>query len=158
MNFKTFCKTLLPAEHLVFAGLGNDARGDDAAGLLFLDILSRKPEFHSAVFICAGTNPENVLQPILNAQPSMLIFIDSTDWGGAPGDIRWIDRRELDQIRISTHAFSISMVEEYLRAHQAMDIRYLGIQVRSTRTGDPICQPVLRAIKTFFSPALERTI
>ncbi|MDZ7725449.1 MAG: hydrogenase maturation protease [candidate division KSB1 bacterium] len=158
MNFKTFCKTLFPAQPLVFVGLGNDARGDDAAGLLFLHMLNQQPEFRSAVFIRAGANPENVLQPILNAQPSMLIFIDSTDWGGAPGDIRWIDRSELDQIRISTHAFSISMVEEYLKAHRAMDIRYLGIQVRSTRTGEPICKPVRRAIKSFFTPAGESTL
>lgn len=151
MNFKEFVTPLLSADQIVFVGLGNESRGDDAAGLLFLNELRKQIRFKSATMINAGSNPENVLQPILDAQPAMVVFIDATNWGGLPGEMRWIDRSELDQIRISTHAFSIQMVEQYLKAHQPMQIRYLGIQYGSIHPGDAISEPIINSIRSFFN-------
>ena len=151
MNFLDFCQQLFPAEQTVFVGLGNESRGDDAAGLLFLNELRKQTRFKSSTMINAGSSPENVLQPILDAQPAMVVFIDATNWGGLPGEMRWIDRSELDQIRISTHAFSIQMVEKYLKAHQPMQIRYLGIQYGSIQPGHAVSESIINAIWSFFN-------
>ncbi len=151
MNFTDFKKSLyVPAPKIVFVGLGNKARGDDAAGLLFLHELQRCRDFRGAAFIEAGTNPENVLEPILAHHPEMVIFIDAANVGKAPGDICWIDHDNLDTARISTHAFSVTMVEHYLKAHKTMDIKYLGIRPATTAMGTQLSVKVKSALESFF--------
>ncbi len=151
MNFRDFKRKLdVPVENIVFVGLGNESRGDDAAGLFFLQKLKEQPEFKAANFIYAGTNPENYLQQILEAHPSLVVFIDAADWDVSPGEMRWIDPAELDHIQISTHAFSIQLVENYLKAHQAMDTKYFSIQYGSIRSGTQLSDHIKENILSFF--------
>ena len=80
MNFMDFKKSItIPANEIVFVGLGNEARGDDAAGLLFLRELKKREEYRTSNFIAARTNPENYLECILEFQPELVVFIDAAD-------------------------------------------------------------------------------
>jgi len=152
MNFRDFKRGLdVAAEKIVFVGLGNESRGDDAAGLFFLQKLKEQAEFKAATFIGAGTNPENYLQQILEAQPSLVVFIDAADWGAPRGEMRWIDPAELDHIQISTHAFSIQLVEKYLKSHQAMDTKYFSIQYGSMKPGEGLSDELKERIMVFFT-------
>ncbi len=45
----------------------------------------------------------------------VVVFIDAARSGAKPGTIGWIDPGKIDSVNISTHAFSIRMVEEFLR-------------------------------------------
>ncbi len=151
MIFTDFKKALnKPARQIVFVGLGNETRGDDAAGLLFCRELKNRMDFHASHFIEAKTNPENHLERILELHPELVVFIDAADVGKEPGDMGWIDRDDLDTARISTHAFNITMVEQYLKAHQTMEVRYFGIRPERKTVGHPVSDKVKHKIELFF--------
>jgi hydrogenase maturation protease len=151
MNFTDFKKSIqTPAHQIVFVGLGNEARGDDAAGLFFLNELENCAEFNDSAFIEARANPENHLQRILEHEPELVVFIDAAYIGATPGDMGWIDRDRLDTARISTHAFNITMVEQYLKSNQEMEVRYFGIQPETTTMGQPVSGAIMDNLKLFF--------
>ena len=151
MNFTDFKKALnKPTNKIVFVGLGNETRGDDAAGLLFLRELKKRMDFRAANFIEAKTNPENYLERILEMHPELVVFIDAAEVGTSPGDMGWIDKDDLDTARISTHAFNITMVEEYLKANHSLDVKYFGIRPETTTVGHPVSDAVKNKIQMFF--------
>ncbi len=152
MNFENFVEVLSPyfPEKIVFVGLGNELRGDDAAGLLFLERLKVKPEFCKSNFIKAGTNPENHLQKILDSGAEVVIFIDAARSGAKPGTIGWIDPGKIDSVNISTHAFSIKMVEEFLDKYHPFKFMYLGIEPLTTKLGENVSSEILESIDNFF--------
>lgn len=152
MNFTDFKKSFTaPANDVVFVGLGNEARGDDAAGLLFLRQLKKRMEFRGSNFIAAHTNPENYLECMLEFHPKLVVFIDAANVGKAPGDMGWIAPEDLDTARISTHAFNITMVEQYLKSRQTLDVKYFGIRPETTAMGQPVSDAVKQKLELFFS-------
>lgn len=152
MNFTQFNNDLkkYQPEEIVFVGLGNEQRGDDAAGLFFVDRLQNRPEFKNAHFLQAGVSPENYLQQILSFRAGIIVFIDASRWGGAPGEIAWLTTNIIERVGISTHAFSITMVEDYLKAHQQLEFKYLGIEPMSTVFGEGLSKQVKNSLEKFF--------
>lgn len=155
MNFTIFIKSLSQWQpcSIVFAGLGNENRGDDAAGLIFCNRLKKTGSFKGAHFVLAGTNPENHLDEIIGYSPELVVFIDAARFGGKPGDIKWLESADIKRNRISTHAFSMEMVEKYLFAHQPMQFKYLGIEPLATEPYSEISPQVLAAVDNFFNEA-----
>jgi len=137
-------------EKILFIGLGNTYRGDDGAGLLFLQRLEQTVSFSQSHFINAGTNPENYLQHILDLEPHLLIFIDCAEWGAQPGTIDWLDTQTIDSVNISTHAFSIKMVQQYIEAQMDLVFKYIGIQPFQKSFGQSISPELVQIIDTFF--------
>ena len=152
MNFEDFTKVLkpYPPGEIIFIGLGNELRGDDVAGLLFLERLKTRPEFSGSNFIKAGTNPENYLQSILDSKAEVVIFIDAARSGKRPGTIDWIDPEKIFSIDISTHAFSIKMVEEFLQNHRSFAFMYLGIEPLKTKLSETVSSEILKSLDSFF--------
>ena len=151
MNFTDFKKEInIPARVIVFVGLGNETRGDDAAGLLFLRALKKRMDYRQSNFIEAGTNPENHLERILELHPELVVFIDAAHIDKAAGEMAWIDSKDLDTARISTHAFNMTMVENYLKSHASLQVKYFGIQPESTSVGHPVSDTVRLKLEMFF--------
>lgn len=148
-EFSTVFRCYMPS-HLVFVGLGNEYRNDDIAGLLFLRELSAVNRFKDSYYIRAERNPENFLEIILKYDPKALVFIDAADWGGIPGEIRWLGQDELSGTKFSTHTFSIKLIEQYLSAFKEFDFFYLGIQIADQQSGMKVSPAVREAIKNFF--------
>ncbi len=153
MNFESFVKVFssYSPEKIVFVGLGNELRGDDAAGLFFLERLKVKPEFCKSNFIIAGTNPENYLQKILDSGADVVVFIDAARSGAKPGTIGWIDTEKVVSVNISTHAFSVKMVEEFLEKYHPFKFMYLGIEPLTTKLGENVSSEILKNIDNFFT-------
>ena len=88
MNFDNLKKDLAfyPVDKIVFVGLGNPLRRDDAAGLIILEKISISRHFKNAHFIKAYTTPESHLEEILNYHPEIVVIIDAADWGGRDGE------------------------------------------------------------------------
>jgi len=152
MNFKEFCEELSETEpeRIVFVGLGNELRGDDKAGLLFLEKLQEQAEYRSSCFIKAGTNPENYLQKIVNCDADLVVFIDAARFGAEPGSIAFLNTGQIDKIAISTHAFSVTMIEDFLRSYKVYRFLYVGIEPRNTSFRPALTAEVRTAIETFF--------
>jgi len=137
-------------DRIVFVGLGNELRADDAAGLILVERIKSQKEFRNSHFIVAGRNPENHLQTILNYNPDIIVFIDAAEWNGSSGDIKIFNDEEIDQTEFSTHTFSIRMIKDYLLNQQQMNFLFIGIQPLRTNYNQGLSEPVQIAIEKFF--------
>lgn len=138
-------------DKIIFVGLGNKARGDDAAGLLFTNLLKTKPQFKNSKFIIAAKNPENYLGDIINSKPEVVTFIDAANWGGQPGEISILKSNTITNTDFSTHAYSVKLIEKFLLLNAKMDFCYIGIQTKYTDLGKELSREVENAIKEFLN-------
>lgn len=147
------------AERTVVVGVGNELRGDDAAGPLVARKLAAALEDHPATeeltAIDCGDVPENYLGPILDSRPRHVVFCDAVDFGGAPGDIRLIDVSELSGSSISTHNASLSLLAKVLAAQGIRDQLVIGIQPKYTSFGSPCSNEVAAAVDEVVAALLE---
>lgn len=152
MNFTHLIDELsnYPADKIIFVGLGNKARGDDFAGIFFINLLRTKPKFKNSKFINAGKNPENHLAEIINHQPLLVVFVDAANWGGKAGDISFIKSETITNVDFSTHAYSIKLVEKFLLLNIKTEFLYIGIQTKCTELGKEMTEEVSSAIRNFF--------
>lgn len=142
------------AERLVtnttIVGVGNELRGDDAAGSLLARKLAAAIDngLHAptiAIIDC-GDVPENYLGPILNTAPSQVVFCDAVDFDGAPGEIRLLEMDQLAGQAISTHNSSLSVFASVLAAEGVADQLLIGIQPKYTSFGSRCSEEVLEAL------------
>ena len=138
-------------EGILFVGLGNEYRGDDGAGIEFVERLKSKKEFQKSQFIIAGRNPENHLEAILNYKPQVVVFVDAAHSNNEPGGVKYFTEDEIEQTDFSTHAFSINIVKNYLLKNQKMDFIFIGIQPLSTSLNEGISQTVKLKLDEFFN-------
>lgn len=155
MNFEEFRVSLADRrpDQMAFVGLGNPYRGDDAAGLILFDRLKNSPALMGARFIRAEANPENHLQEILDVGAGLVVFIDAARFGGRPGEIAWVDEDRIDSASVSTHAFSLRAVTDFLRLHQPFVFKVLAIQSGATGFGAALSPAVRLGVEAFFFPS-----
>jgi hydrogenase maturation protease len=139
-------------------GVGQELKGDDAAGVLVARNLTkrhraassdaRRPVPFSLLVIEAAHAPENCLGGIRRFSPDLLILVDAAEMGAPPGTIRWLDWRDAGAFGTSTHALSLSMVARYMAAELACDVGLIAIQAQDTSLGAGVSPPVRRAIRS----------
>lgn len=138
-------------EGILFVGLGNEYRGDDGAGIEFVERLKSNKEFQKSQFIIAGRNPENHLETILIHKPQVVVFVDAAHSNNEPGGVKYFTEEEIEQTDFSTHVFSINIVKNYLLKNQKMDFIFIGIQPLSTSLNEGISQTVKSKLDEFFN-------
>jgi hydrogenase maturation protease len=87
-------------------GLGNPDRADDGAGLLVARIVQAR--FPERAFLETETTLESVFD-LLPEGCDTLLFVDSADFNGHPGEIRFFQSENLSdfQLAVSTHSLPI---------------------------------------------------
>ncbi len=138
-------------EDICFVGLGNKYREDDAAGLILLKKLRATDLFKSSYFIDAGTTPENYLQTILDSYCNLVVFIDIAHCGNPPGEINLLDSSNFDTSECSTHAYSLKLIERFLKLLNDVEIKYLVIEPETTKLGQKISQSILNEMEDFIN-------
>jgi hydrogenase 3 maturation protease len=129
---------------IVFAGVGNRLKGDDGVGPLVIDRVKNKT---AAVCFDTGVAPENYLEKICQQKPDTVIIIDATDFNGTPGEIRIFNDSEIAGGTLSTHALSLSMFCQYIKARlPTCHIFLIGIQPKSCILNDSLSEPIVKAI------------
>lgn len=152
MNFSDLKNDLsnYPENKIVFVGLGNSSREDDAAGMIITNKIKSSNSFPKANYIIAHTTPENFLNQILQYRPVLVVFIDAADMGSEPGGISWIDSNKIEELRISTHTYSISLIEKYLKLTTNLEVKYLVIQPLTINYKAGMTEKLSRKVKSFF--------
>jgi hydrogenase 3 maturation protease len=115
----------IPADRIVFAGVGNRSRGDDAIGPLVVDRLEGRVPHAFDV----GPSPENATGLIKKLKPKVIVFIDALIFKDLPPGAPMIV--EIDDIRHSgesTHTLSLDVVMEYLKMETGADVFMIGVQ------------------------------
>ena len=120
-------------------GLGNRDLGDDGAGPVLVDRLQGRTR---ALCLDGGVTPENVLERVARERPSVVLFADAADFGGAPGEVRLLPPQAHRNATLSTHAPSLELAADYLRARTGAVVRVLAIQAAATRPGRALSAPV----------------
>lgn len=137
---------LLSAFHrgkVCILGVGNRMKGDDGAGPVLIGRLSGRV---SAECVDAGVAPENYLEKIVRMKPDTILVVDAMDFGGVPGEIRIFEPENIVGGGISTHALSLQMVCDYLKARIPVRIFLLGIQPETAAFGVGLSSEVVTSI------------
>jgi len=129
--------------------VGNTMMGDDSAGPLLAQRMAGSPIDHWDV-LDGGSAPENSLHQIREMVPDHILVVDATDMDLAPGEIRLINDRNLDDpFLMSTHTLSLSYLVQSLRETTAK-VELLGIQPKIVMFGYPVSPEVKRAVESIY--------
>jgi hydrogenase 3 maturation protease len=134
----------LPPEKVVFVGVGNRYRCDDAIGPLIIDML--KEQFPNA--IDAGPTPEDVTGEVRRLTPEAVIFIDALFMKDLPPGTPVItDIDEIQSYGGLTHTYSIDIVMEYLKNETHADLFMIGVQPGRIADGEKLSPGIGEAIE-----------
>lgn len=135
---------------LVVLGVGNEERGDDAAGVLCLRLVRRAAgRRRDLLFLQGGVAPENMTGTIRAFSPSLVLILDAVLAGRRPGTIFAFDPESISEEELTTHRLPLSHLIRYLEKSIGCRVLCLGIQPQSLQAGGALSRPVYLAIRTF---------
>jgi len=142
--------------------IGNDMRGDDAAGPIVAEKLNQKilscPEKYSDIKVVnAGTVPENYTGLIRSESPSHIIFVDAVEMGQTPGSLRLVYEDEIANYSISTHAMPLSFMIKYLKSFSDAEVILIGIQPKSLEMFEKVSEELKEGIELLIMD-LQKTL
>ena len=118
---------------LVIIGIGNEMNGDDGAGMFIAKELQKTNKDPKVEIFLGGATPENLTGPIKKTKPSHILIIDAADFGAKPGEIKILDKDQIEGAGFSTHSFPLSVFVDYLKQETGAAVILLGIQTKSTK-------------------------
>ncbi|MGB2600694.1 MAG: hydrogenase 3 maturation endopeptidase HyCI [Candidatus Omnitrophota bacterium] len=129
---------------IVFLGVGNILRADDAFGP---ELIAKLQGFTEAVCIDAGTTPENYAGKIIKEEPDTVVIIDAAHLGLNPGDYDILNRDEIAKSGLTTHDLSPEMFIGFLEEQTRSDIYMLAVQPENVSFGGEMSVAVKEAIE-----------
>jgi len=126
---------------MLIVGIGNAARGDDAAGV---EILSRLKEGPEVSLLDTGTVPESYVGKIRESGAEMVVLVDAVDFGGQAGAVALFEHLDVPKTLYTTHRAPLGILMQYIKTECKADVLLLGIQPKDTRIGAPM-SPEVRA-------------
>lgn len=133
---------------VALVGVGNELNGDDAAGNQVAARLRARSDLpaHFLAFD-AGNIPENASGVLRRFQPDWVIFVDAADFGGTPGEIRWLEAEKIGGMSASSHTLPLPVLGEFLAAELGCEVSYLGIQPEQLQFEAPMSRSIEKAVK-----------
>lgn len=149
----------------VILGIGQELRGDDAAGVeIARRLLELGAEFFTAtadsrseqgspasnekvLVIPAGPAPENFTGTLRRFRPELVLLLDAAQMGAAPGEIGWLDPQETGGFSASTHTFPLGILAKYLVEATGCEVILIGIQPFENEVGSPLSAQVNQAVE-----------
>jgi hydrogenase 3 maturation protease len=128
---------------VVFVGIGNPLRGDDAFGPLLVEKLQGQVK---AVCLDAGNAPETYAGKIIKEKPDTIVLIDVVHLGLAPGEYAILRKEDLLKTGFTTHDLSPNMLIQYLESQTAAEIYLLGVQPKTVDFGTEMSESVARTL------------
>jgi hydrogenase 3 maturation protease len=141
-----------------FVGIGQELRGDDAAGILLIRRLQMHPpaaRSSAPFFFEAGSLPEASAGPLRRFGPDRVVFLDAADMGEAPGGVRWIEPSMLEGAPPATHTFPMGGFSGYLETELGCRVAVLGIQPECIDFDAPVSDCVRRAMDEIFGEIIS---
>ncbi len=129
---------------VVVLGVGNRCRRDDGAGSLVAEQLDEQTGVQS---IDAGAVPENYLEKVARSHPDTILILDAVDFGGAPGDLRILEPELVSPSGVSTHALSLQIAADFLKARTQARLAVIAIQPAKIGFGTELSEEVSRAVE-----------
>ncbi len=140
---------------IVVLGIGNEIKGDDAIGPVLAKRISTLYDKNNDVVVFdGGTVPENYTGSIRRENPTHIIVLDAVEMKKEPGYIRVVQKDEIANYNISTHAMPVSFLIKYMETTIHAKIILVGIQPKSMGFDEGISKEIEKSINkvldTFF--------
>ena len=140
---------------IAILGIGQELRGDDAAGVATARALRSLPSLQnhetqqsSAVLIIdAGPAVENFTGTLRRFAPDLVILVDAASMDASPGTIRWLDWHTAGGLSAATHSLPLSVFGNYLVEELGCQVVLIGIQPSTTTLDTPLSPAVQRAVE-----------
>jgi hydrogenase 3 maturation protease len=141
------------SSRVAIVGVGNVARGDDAAGALAARALlgGRSPLPEKARVIDAGEVPENFTGVVRAFAPDLAVIVDSAATGGPAGAVFLVDPAEVADEDVSTHRIPLTRLARYIRETMGCRVLILGIEPLSFEPGSPMTPAAGKAVRRVVS-------
>ncbi|NHV99768.1 MAG: hydrogenase maturation protease [Thaumarchaeota archaeon] len=134
---------LAGAEKLIVLGVGNELRGDDAAGLLVARALRVFNSKRFKVVEC-GATVEDCIDYAFGEKPSHLLIVDVFPDGNR---LMLLDPADLKrETPVSTHAIPLPLLLEALGKPVETSVKILGIGVENFELGSTVSQECLKNV------------
>jgi hydrogenase 3 maturation protease len=152
VTLKTILKKRLnKARRIAILGVGSELRGDDAAGVLIADALSKECfniETQVALRIFNGaTAPENLTGEIKKFKPTHLVIIDSANMDKLAGAVQVINMGRVGGFSFCTHNLPIKILTDYLIKSIGCKVTLIGIQPKKLLFAAPPSREVRKSVK-----------
>ena len=138
------------ALRVAIVGIGQELRGDDAAGINVARALQSTVgaiRELPLLIIDAGAAPENFTGQLRRFDPDLVLLIDAAQLNEAPGTIRWLDWQETSGLSASTHTLPPHVLAEYLVNELGCEVALIGIQPQGNEFDAPLSPPVQHAVE-----------
>ncbi len=116
---------------VLFVGIGNLLKKDDGVGVY---ISTRIKSAGLISVLTAEVSIENYIGKINSLEPDVLVIIDCTDMGSAPGKYKLLPVSEINDLTFNTHNISLKRIAEFFK----MPVFVLGIQPEKVDFGENI--------------------
>ena len=143
-------------DKIVILGIGNEIKGDDALGpnvVLKLNELFKEND--NVIVFDGGTVPENYTGLIRKEKPSHIILVDAVEMKKDPGYIRVVQKDEIANYNISTHAMPVSFLIKFMETTIGAEIILVGVQPKSMELAEEISKEVEKSIEIVVKTLLE---
>ena len=134
---------------LLIITIGNSYRSDDGVGPYIASKIKKCKK--NLIVLNAEDKPENIIDEATRLKPGKIVIIDAADFGGMPGEIRLIEKKDIPDTSLSTHSFSPNILAAIIEEDTGADVLFLGIQPESIQFGEGISKPVKEAAKRIIS-------
>ena len=146
-----------PRPKVAVLGIGNELRGDDAAGVIVarelqsivgasLALAQGDPQGSPLRIIEAGAVPEAFTGQLLRFRPDLVIMIDAAQMDQTPGTIRAIEWQDTIGLSASTHTLPLNVIAQYLVSELGCDVIVIGLQPEANAFDTPLSPLVRRAV------------
>ncbi|MEI6859287.1 MAG: hydrogenase maturation peptidase HycI [Shewanella sp.] len=133
----------------VLLAVGNSMMGDDGAGPLLAEMMSKNPIDDWEV-IDGGSTPENYIHRIRKLHPQRVIVFDAAEIGEKAGEIRVIDPDSIaDMFIMSTHSLPLNFLIDDLKTF-VPEVLFVGIQPAIVAFSFPITEMVEGAVSDLY--------
>ncbi len=132
-------------KRLVFLGIGNELRNDDAVGLVVTERLRPRVKDPSVTILDCADIPENFTGHVKRLDPACIVLVDAADFGGHPGEAHVFALSDIEKADISTHKASLAVLGAYLSSETGASVFVIGIQPDNTEFGSGLTQRLREA-------------
>ena len=133
-------------------GIGNEIKGDDGLGPIITKKSSALFDKNKDIIVFdGGTVPENYTGLIRKENPTHIILVDAVDMKKEPGYIRVVEKEEIANYNISTHAMPISYLIKYIETTIGAQIILVGVQPKSMDFAEPVSKEVEKSVEEVVS-------
>jgi hydrogenase 3 maturation protease len=145
-----------PALRLAILGIGQELRGDDAAGPLLVRALAeRLPKSDALLILDAGPSPESFTAPLRRFQPDLVILVDIAWMEAPPGTVRWLSPQDAGGVSALTHSLPLHVIAGYLTSELGCPVQILAIQPRTVDFAAPTSPEITTAIQRIIEEAVS---